>query len=105
MQLFSADATMFFKKLKKYFLTLKTQEKPPSKVAHNRHSFFFVLPTGLKPVSWKNRPQKLLIIGPHFFCIGNRPITSPNLIFCFIKKSPCLYNDFGLHSNKNFQDM
>ena len=48
--------------------------------------------------TWKNHPQKLLIIGPHFFfSIANRPKTSPNLIFCSIKMSPCatsIYNEF-----------
>ena len=40
--------------------------------------------------TWKNCPQKLLIIGPNFFfSIANQPKTSPNHIFCFIKMSPC----------------
>jgi hypothetical protein len=44
MQVFSADATMFSKKFKLFFLPLKT---------------------------WKNHPQKLLIIGPDLFlCTG-----------------------------------
>ena len=48
--------------------------------------------------TWKNCPQKLLVIGPQsfFFSIANLPKISPNLIFCSIKMSPCqlLYNDF-----------
>ena len=41
--------------------------------------------------TWKNCPQKLLIIGPQsfFFSIANRPKISPNLIFCSIKMFPC----------------
>ena len=33
----------------------------------------------------KKRPQKLLIIGPIFFSIANRPKTSTNLNFCSMK--------------------
>ena len=63
MQLFSADATIFLKKLKRKFLPLKT---------------------------WKNCSQKLLIICPKlFFSIATRPKISPNLIFCSIKMVPC----------------
>ena len=62
MQLFSADAATFSKKLKKK-LHLKT---------------------------WKNHPQKMLIIDPNFFLsIANQPKISPNHIFCSIKMSPC----------------
>jgi hypothetical protein len=35
--------------------------------------------------TWKNHPQKLLIIVPNFLSIANRPKTSPNLNFCSIK--------------------
>ena len=35
--------------------------------------------------TWKNCQQKLLIIGPIFFSIANRPKTSPSLIFLFHK--------------------
>ena len=44
MQLFSADTTIFKKKIAN-----ENIEKLPSKVAHNRPNFFSVLPTGLKP--------------------------------------------------------
>ena len=62
MQLFSADATMFLKVFQHFF-------------AHENK---------------KNKPQKLLIIGPiFFFSIANRPKISPNLIFFSIKKATC----------------
>ena len=61
MQLFSADASVF-KKLKKKIDT-DNMKKPPSKVAHNQPNFFF--------------------------SIANRPKTSPNLVFCSKKNSPC----------------
>ena len=61
MQLFSADATMFSKKI------------------------FFFLPTK----SWKNLPQKLLIIGPNLFSHSPAQATanSPKSIFHIIKMS------------------
>ena len=60
MQLFSADATMFSK-------------------------FFFFLPTK----SWKNLPQKLLIIGPNllFHSPAQPTANSPKSIFHIIKMS------------------
>ena len=47
MQLFSADATMFFKEnLRNIFFAPENMKKTPSKVAHNRpRPFFFI--TGL----------------------------------------------------------
>ena len=39
MQLFSADATVFSKKLKKKIFDPENMKKLPSKVAHNRHLF------------------------------------------------------------------
>ena len=56
MQLFSADARIFLKKFWDFFLSLKT---------------------------WKNYPQKLLIIGPSafFFSVADRPKTCRNHIF------------------------
>ena len=50
MQIFSADAMVFSKKFKKFFLT---------------------------PKKWKNGPQKLLIIGPDPFILQSRPDHSP----------------------------
>ena len=41
MQLLSADAICFQKKLS-FFLTLKNMKKPPFKVAHNRPPAFFL---------------------------------------------------------------
>ena len=35
MQLFSADATMFFKKILRLFFDIENIEKPPQKVAYN----------------------------------------------------------------------
>ena len=37
--------------------------------------------------TWKNLPQRLLIIGPIFFLYANRPKTSSNLNFCSIKNA------------------
>jgi hypothetical protein len=49
MQLFSADATIFKKKIKKSFAP-ENMKKTNSKVVHNRPQFFFsVLPTSPKP--------------------------------------------------------
>ena len=45
MQLFSADAIVFSKKLKKKF-DPKNMKKLPSKVAHNRPPTFFYVPNG-----------------------------------------------------------
>ena len=61
MQLFSADAAMFLKKIK--IEIMENMEKPPAKVAHNWANFFFI--------------------------IVNKPKTSPNQIFCSIKMSSC----------------
>ena len=62
MQLFSADAMVFSKKFKKNFLT---------------------------PKKWKNRPKKLLIIGPDPFLRQSSPGHSPQprSSFPFYKKS------------------
>ena len=46
MQLFSADTTIFKKKL---FFAPENMKKPLSKVAPNQPNFFSVLPTGPKP--------------------------------------------------------
>jgi hypothetical protein len=62
MQLFSADATMFFKKFQ-YFFAHANMKKLASKVAHNRPIFFF--------------------------SIANRLKISPNLIFSSIKMTAC----------------
>ena len=61
MQLFSADATMFKKKINIFFAP-ENMKKTPSKVAHNR-------------------PR------PFFFSTANRPKSSPNLNSCSIKIS------------------
>jgi len=62
MQLFCKDATIFVIII--FFLPLKT---------------------------WKNRSQKLLIIRPYFFfSIANWPKISPNHIFGYIKRVPCV---------------
>ena len=66
MELFLADVTIS----KNENFAAENMKKTPSKVAHNR-------------------PQI-------FFSIANKPKTNPNLIFCSIKMSPLLYNDFGL---------
>ena len=58
MELFSVDTTLFLKNLL-FFLAHDNVEKLPSKVAHNQLHFFFIT--------------------------ANRPKTSPNLNFCFIK--------------------
>ena len=49
MQLFSADATMFLKKFKNYFLTLKTLKNHPEKLhTYGSWEFFFsAAPTAL----------------------------------------------------------
>ena len=63
MQLFSADAIVFSKKKLKNFLTPKT---------------------------WKNRPQKLLIIAPNFFlCTGPAAQTAQKQKSC-TNKSPLM---------------
>ena len=70
MQLFSADAIVFSKKKLKIFLTPKT---------------------------WKNRPQKLLIIAPNFFlCTGPAAQTAQKQKSC-TNKSPLMQNwvDWG----------
>ena len=56
-----------------FFATTKT----PSKVSHNRSNFFF--------------------------SIGNWPKTNPNLIFCFMKMSPCNFYVMTLIEN-SFSD-
>jgi hypothetical protein len=51
MQLFSADARVFLKKIKIFFAP-ESMKKTPSKVAHNwPTTFFSTLPTGTK-VPW-----------------------------------------------------
>ena len=65
MQLFSADTTIFFRKLKKKQFDPENMKKLLSKVVHNWPKTFF------------------------FFSIANRPKISPNLIFCSIKMVPC----------------
>jgi hypothetical protein len=64
-------------------------KKPPSKVAHNWPPIFLSIAT-------YGRGDSFTIVS-----IASRPKTSPNLIFCSIKMSPCtkfLYNDFGYSS-------
>ena len=65
MQLFSADAGVFKKKINIFFAP-ENMKKPPSKVAHNRPTnfFFSVLPTG---------PKSAQI----------------SYVFCFIKMATC----------------
>ena len=53
MQLFSADATMFKKKINIFFAP-ENMKKPPSKVAHNRPRTFFSVLARL-PKRPKNR--------------------------------------------------
>ena len=51
MQLFSADARMFSKKLKKKKFDTENMKKPPSKVAHNQPPTFFSFSNGQKQKS------------------------------------------------------
>ena len=60
------------------FFAPENMKKKPSKVAHNRPP-------------------------PFFFSIANRPKTSPNLIFCFIKMSPYATMTFICKCEKCFQ--
>ena len=52
MQLFSADAIVFSKKLKKNFFDPQNMKKPPSKVAHNRpRPFYFTVQPRPQPTA------------------------------------------------------
>ena len=68
MEFFSADATVFYKKLKSFL---------PIKI-------------------WKNRPQKLLIIGPFFFsALPTGPKSAQiSYLFCSIEMAPCALRNF-----------
>ena len=70
MQLFSADATMFLKIFRNYFLTLKTLKKTPQKVAYlwQLGVFFFAAPTA------KNSPER-------HFCFINSFIQSSIIVY------------------------
>ena len=54
MQLFSADATMFFKKILRLFFDIENIEKPPQKVAYLWHLGVFFSLQPLQPKTAEN---------------------------------------------------
>ena len=83
MQLFSADATMFFKKIKKKKLTLKTLKNHPKKLhTYGSWEFFFCA----APIAQNSRELQLRFIN--------------SFIQSFLLRS--LYTDFQMPLKNNF---